>query len=107
MISFAALITKRSSFLECFNVVVDEAQAWSSVEAAKPEITAWFRSIGVKSFYSATKSSSFGAGSQAALEISGLGKLKPNMVLVGFKKDWQTGLLCFSMVSKKVHHQIQ
>jgi hypothetical protein len=86
------LITKRSSFLECFNVV-DEAQDWSSVEASKLEITTWFKSIGVKSFYSASKSPSFGSGCRAALEMSGLGKLRPNMVLLGYKKDWQQGII--------------
>jgi hypothetical protein len=37
-----------------------------------------------------SRHSNFGEGARAALELSGLGKMKPNMVLVGFKENWQS-----------------
>lgn len=33
---------------------------------------------------------SFETAAQALMQIAGLGKLKPNTVLLGYKSDWQT-----------------
>jgi solute carrier family 12 sodium/potassium/chloride transporter 2 len=44
----------------------------------------------VKAFFSIINDDSFEAGSQALMQISGLGKLRPNMVLMGYKGNWRT-----------------
>ena len=31
-------------------------------------------------------------GAKALMSIGGVGKLSPNMVLIGFKKDWRTDM---------------
>ena len=43
--------------------------------------------------YSVTESNSFEEGAKSCLNLAGLGKLSPNMMLVGFKADWVNNLL--------------
>ena len=40
-----------------------------------------------------TESNSFEEGAKSCLTLAGLGKLSPNMMLVGFKADWASNLL--------------
>ena len=40
-----------------------------------------------------TESNSFEEGAKSCLTLAGLGKLSPNMVLIGFKADWMNNLL--------------
>jgi hypothetical protein len=44
----------------------------------------------VKAFFNIVEDDSFEAGSQALMQISGLGKLRPNMILMGYKGNWRT-----------------
>jgi len=90
LIAFAFLIAKRTSFIECINVVED-SKDWKDLEANKKQVSNWFKENKVKAFYSVLRSTDFDSGGRAALEMSGLGKLRPNLLLIGFKSDWQTG----------------
>jgi solute carrier family 12 sodium/potassium/chloride transporter 2 len=89
LVDFANLITKRLSLLECVNVV-DDNHDWKKVEAVKGEGVDWLRANHVKAFYSVSRHASFVDGARISMELSGLGKLRPNMLLVGFKENWQT-----------------
>jgi solute carrier family 12 sodium/potassium/chloride transporter 2 len=44
----------------------------------------------VKAFFNIIEDNSFEAGSQALMQLSGLGKLRPNMILMGYKANWRT-----------------
>jgi solute carrier family 12 sodium/potassium/chloride transporter 2 len=44
----------------------------------------------VKAFFNITQNDSFEAGCQSLMEITGLGKLRPNMILMGYKENWRT-----------------
>ena len=43
----------------------------------------------VKGFYNYITSDSLRAGSLSLLQTTGLGKLRPNLLLLGFKANWQ------------------
>ena len=43
----------------------------------------------MKAFHAVTRNTSFTEGVRAAIELQGLGKLAPNMVMLGFKEDWR------------------
>ena len=47
----------------------------------------------VKAFHAVTRNTSFTDGVRAAIELQGLGKLAPNMVMLGFKEDWREEVL--------------
>ncbi len=43
-----------------------------------------------KAFYNITEGTSFDAGAYSLIQNVGLGKLRPNMVILGYKSDWAT-----------------
>ncbi|KPJ14477.1 Bumetanide-sensitive sodium-(potassium)-chloride cotransporter [Papilio machaon] len=50
----------------------------------------WFLKRKVKAFYSVVDDVSFKDGASALIQASGVGKLKPNILMMGFKEDWQS-----------------
>lgn len=91
LMDFAHLLTKRLSLLESIHVA-DPSLDFKKVEAMKVLANKWLSTNHIKSFHSITRNESLFEGSRAALEVCGLGKLSPNMVLMGFKQDWQLSL---------------
>ena len=61
-------------------------------EALCQKATRWLDQHRIKAFISIAEegNGSFETAAQALMQIAGLGKLKPNMVLMGYKTDWQT-----------------
>lgn len=51
---------------------------------------AWLAARKIKSFYDIVQSVDFETGVGALLQTSGVGKLSPNIMLMGYKKDWLT-----------------
>ena len=47
----------------------------------------WLNKNHVKAFYSVSRHASFVDGARISMELSGIGKMKPNMLLVGFKEN--------------------
>jgi hypothetical protein len=88
LIDFANLITQNLSFLECVNIV-DASTAWKEVETLKAKGTQWLQSNRIKAFYTVSRHTSFAVGAKSSLEMSGLGKLRPNLMLMGFKNNWK------------------
>jgi hypothetical protein len=83
------LVTQRLSLLECVNIVVDASTEWKEVETLKTKGIEWLQSNRIKAFYSVSRHTSFKIGAKSSLEMSGLGKLRPNLMLIGFKNNWQ------------------
>ena len=50
----------------------------------------WFSVQKMKAFYCIVDDCEFEDGAKALLQASGIGKLKPNILMMGFKTDWQT-----------------
>ena len=44
----------------------------------------------IKAFHTVTRNNKFSEGVRSAIELHGLGKLSPNMVMIGFKENWRT-----------------
>ncbi|NXL90641.1 S12A1 protein, partial [Alectura lathami] len=51
---------------------------------------AWLTKNKRKAFYAAVAADSFRDGVKSLLQASGLGRMKPNTLVIGFKKDWRT-----------------
>ena len=49
----------------------------------------WLRTHHVKAFYTQVDEMTFEEGAKALLQASGVGKLRPNILLMGFKGDWR------------------
>ena len=48
----------------------------------------WLSKHKKKGFYTLVEEESFERGAHSIMQISGLGKLRPNMIMMGYKKDW-------------------
>ncbi|XP_064013717.1 solute carrier family 12 member 1 isoform X2 [Pogoniulus pusillus] len=51
---------------------------------------AWLTKNKRKAFYAAVAADSFRDGVKSLLQASGLGRMKPNTLVIGFKKDWRS-----------------
>ncbi|KAL1007558.1 hypothetical protein UPYG_G00088350 [Umbra pygmaea] len=50
----------------------------------------WLNNHKRKAFYAAVACDNFRQGTESLLQASGLGRLRPNILMMGFKKDWRT-----------------
>lgn len=89
LIDFANLLTRNNSLLICGHVLKN-ISTHKNVAYLQHQAQEWFKKHKVKGFYTVVDGESFDIGSRALLQASGVGKLKPNVLLMGYKSDWQT-----------------
>lgn len=58
----------------------------------------WLRGRKIKAFYSNVHGFNFELGARALIQAAGVGRLVPNVLLMGFKADWTTAP-CQDLVS--------
>ncbi|XP_024941406.1 bumetanide-sensitive sodium-(potassium)-chloride cotransporter isoform X2 [Cephus cinctus] len=87
LIDFAHHITKNQSLLICGHIV-ETPLSNKSRSSMIVKSTAWFRTNKIKAFYSVIDGTSFQNGATSLLQTSGFGKLRPNILLMGYKQDW-------------------
>ncbi|XP_013113725.2 bumetanide-sensitive sodium-(potassium)-chloride cotransporter isoform X2 [Stomoxys calcitrans] len=93
LVDFAYMLTKNLSLMVCGHVLRGSSSGSSSQRYRnylQERATNWFRRHRVKGFYSLVDGEDFESGSRALMQASGIGKLKPNIVLMGYKTDWQS-----------------
>jgi len=90
LVDFANLITKKLSLLICGHVLTEPGSVHLST--LKESTQAWLTDKKIKGFYTVTESNNFEEGAKSCLNLAGLGKLAPNMLLMGFKGDWADDL---------------
>lgn len=49
----------------------------------------WLAARKIKSFYNMIEGLNFVSGARALFQTAGIGKLAPNILLIGYKSDWQ------------------
>eukprot|EP00092_Neocalanus_flemingeri_P012452 GFUD01013425.1.p1 GENE.GFUD01013425.1~~GFUD01013425.1.p1 ORF type:complete len:1079 (+),score=254.39 GFUD01013425.1:143-3379(+) len=90
LVDFANLITKKLSLLICSHVITEPGSV--HLATLKESTQTWLTDKKIKGFYTVTESNKFEEGAKSCLTLAGLGKLAPNMLLVGFKADWTNDL---------------
>uniref|UniRef100_A0A671N2S6 Solute carrier family 12 member 1 n=1 Tax=Sinocyclocheilus anshuiensis TaxID=1608454 RepID=A0A671N2S6_9TELE len=60
------------------------------MSAAVQQIQQWLNKQKRKAFYTPVASENLQRGAEALMQASGLGRMKPNTVMLGFKRDWRT-----------------
>lgn len=83
LIDFGNLITKDLSLMTCVNVVKEVHSSWNRKEEIKLRGEKWLQINHIKAFYAVTSHQKISGGVQAAIDFCGLGKLSPNMLLLG------------------------
>jgi K-Cl cotransporter len=85
LVDFANLITKKLSLLICAHIV-PKHQNIDKEKLAK-NVQIWLSDRKIRSFYTVTENDDFCAGVKSLISLVGLGRLTPNMVLMGFKNE--------------------
>ncbi|XP_031332730.1 bumetanide-sensitive sodium-(potassium)-chloride cotransporter [Photinus pyralis] len=89
LVDFSYLLTKNLSLLICGHINSSWLhQRIRNVLSFKAR--AWLKASKIKGFYMQIDGASFEEGATALLKACGIGKLKPNILLMGHKSDWQT-----------------
>ncbi|XP_066458049.1 solute carrier family 12 member 3-like [Eleutherodactylus coqui] len=82
LVDFVSSVTKNTSLMICGNVV-------TASDTVAEDHLQWLNTRKVRSFYSMIQEKSLQAGAKSLMQVSGLGRLKPNTVVLGYKSNWQ------------------
>uniref|UniRef100_A0A8C2IMH9 Solute carrier family 12 member 10, tandem duplicate 1 n=1 Tax=Cyprinus carpio TaxID=7962 RepID=A0A8C2IMH9_CYPCA len=74
LVDFVGSFTKNVSLMICGDILM---------------MIKWLNQRKVRSFYTSFKASDLREGARHLLQASGLGKMKPNILVMGFKMNWQ------------------
>ncbi|CAG9836957.1 unnamed protein product [Diabrotica balteata] len=88
LIDFANLITKSHSLL-IIGDVINKRINHRTRSTRTSKVYNYLRNRKIKAFYTIIDNMSFEIGSKALLQTSGIGKLSPNVLMMGYKNDWQ------------------
>ncbi|XP_028263236.1 solute carrier family 12 member 3 [Parambassis ranga] len=90
LVDLVNCFTKGLSLMMCGNVVIG-GRSPSVVERASGDSHInWLNQRKVKSFYRGVVTAELQSGVNMLLQGAGLGRIKPNVLLLGFKKDWRS-----------------
>ncbi|CAD5211221.1 unnamed protein product [Bursaphelenchus xylophilus] len=91
LLDFAHGITKGDSLLMCVHIVPypQIERVFEILRLLVREIESWLKESRLKAFYVNLANLNLRTGMQNVFQLAGLGKLKPNVLLIGFKSDWK------------------
>ncbi|KAE8633898.1 hypothetical protein XENTR_v10002129 [Xenopus tropicalis] len=85
LVDFVSSVTKNTSLMICGNVAIDSDKITDSEGQLR-----WLNTRKVISFYSMIYEKTLRAGAKNLMQVSGLGRLKPNTLVLGYKSNWQS-----------------
>ncbi|XP_061578502.1 solute carrier family 12 member 3 [Cololabis saira] len=90
LVDLANCFTKGLSLMMCGNVVTTRSSP-SVLENAKSDShVSWLNQRKIKSFYGGVLATELQSGVNMLLQGAGLGRMKPNVLMMGFKSDWHS-----------------
>uniref|UniRef100_A0A915HFN7 SLC12A transporter C-terminal domain-containing protein n=1 Tax=Romanomermis culicivorax TaxID=13658 RepID=A0A915HFN7_ROMCU len=90
MVDFVKSITKQKGLALLGHIVYQSpcSQYYKHLRNWRQEVYSWLRYRRTKAFYCPVSAPDLHTGLQTLLQTAGLGKLAPNIVLLGFKHNW-------------------
>ncbi|KAM4565169.1 solute carrier family 12 member 10, tandem duplicate 1 isoform 1-T1 [Fundulus diaphanus] len=88
LVDFVGSFTKHISLMICGDIVMEQDRKMRPQDATD-SLVKWMNNRKVRSFYTPLSADNFRAGAKQLLQASGLGKLKPNTLVLGFKTNWR------------------
>ncbi|KHN81101.1 Solute carrier family 12 member 2 [Toxocara canis] len=90
LVDFAYAISKGQNLMICGHVVPypPSVAATACIKKLNVDFTQWLNEHRIKAFYCAVANRSLRTGVQSLLQTVGLGKMQPNILLMGFKMSW-------------------
>nr|XP_033797255.1 solute carrier family 12 member 3 isoform X2 [Geotrypetes seraphini] len=89
LVDFVGTFTKKLSLMICGNVLIGPRKQ-KLQEFISNGHTNWLNKRKIKSFYSGVIANDLCSGVQILMQASGLGRMKPNILVLGYKKNWQS-----------------
>lgn len=74
-----------------FDECLQERLAYKQRAEKVAKTARWLRVHKTKAFYSLLDNMPFSDGVGAMLQAAGIGKMKPNILLLGYQSEWRTG----------------
>jgi solute carrier family 12 (sodium/potassium/chloride transporter), member 2 len=97
LVDFANLLTKKLSLLVCVQVLNKDEKPPVDTQLLSKNVNSWLKDHQIEAFYVPVKGSSSSSSSnnnilsasavKSCIELVGLGKLRPNMILMGFRSE--------------------
>jgi hypothetical protein len=90
LMDFANSITKNYGVLMCGHVFVSETDVFQDQRKLLNAVQTYMQRSKVKGFYTPVMAPSVRKGAQSLLQCGGLGKLRPNTFMIGYKGNWMS-----------------
>ncbi|TRY79057.1 hypothetical protein DNTS_033306 [Danionella cerebrum] len=88
LVDFAGTFTKNLSLMICGNIIVEDDKS-GDPQLGSELLVEWLKKRKIRSFYTSFNADSLREGTSSLMRASGLGKLKPNTLILGYKINWQ------------------
>ncbi|XP_016113854.1 solute carrier family 12 member 10, tandem duplicate 3 [Sinocyclocheilus grahami] len=88
LVDFVGTFTKNISLMICGNIIMEDEKSIFP-QHSTDMLVDWLNQRKVRSFFTSFTADSLKEGAHHLMQASGLGKLKPNTVVLGYKMDWQ------------------
>uniref|UniRef100_A0A3Q3ABE1 Solute carrier family 12 member 3 n=1 Tax=Kryptolebias marmoratus TaxID=37003 RepID=A0A3Q3ABE1_KRYMA len=89
LVDLVNCFTKNLSLMMCGNVVTADSSPSVVEKASSNSHVFWLNQRKIKSFYRGVVAEELRSGVNMLLQGAGLGRIKPNVLLMGFKKAWR------------------
>ncbi|XP_036606831.1 solute carrier family 12 member 3 isoform X3 [Trichosurus vulpecula] len=91
LVDFVGTFTRNLSLMICGHVIIGpRKQRMPELQLISNGHTKWLNKRKIKAFYSDVIAEDLRSGVQILIQGAGLGKMKPNILVVGYKKNWQS-----------------
>ncbi|XP_078527524.1 solute carrier family 12 member 3 isoform X2 [Lissotriton helveticus] len=89
LVDFVGTFTKKLSLMICANILIGPRKQ-KIQELTSSGHVKWLNKRKIRSFYCGLIADDLRNGAQMLMQASGLGRMKPNILVMGFKKNWQS-----------------
>ncbi|XP_036399123.1 solute carrier family 12 member 3 [Megalops cyprinoides] len=89
LVDFVSTFTKNLSLMMCGNVVTGSPSPAAVEAAGSSSHVTWLNKRRIKSFYRGVVANDLRSGVQMLLQAAGLGQMRPNVLVMGYKKNWR------------------
>ncbi|NWU10973.1 S12A3 protein, partial [Cephalopterus ornatus] len=91
LVDFVGTFTKNLSLMLCGNVLIGpRKQKMPESRLTADGHTKWLMKRKIKAFYTDVVAEDLRSGVQMLLQAAGLGKMRPNILVLGYKRNWRT-----------------
>ncbi|XP_056334409.1 solute carrier family 12 member 3 [Danio aesculapii] len=88
LVDFIGAFTKNQSLMICANVLASGPSPGTTDSMSSTHLK-WLNNRKIKSFYHTVVADDLRTGVQMLLQSTGLGRMKPNVLVMGYKKNWR------------------